>query len=220
MSGPDREPVPDVIRDEAANWLARNQSDHPEESDVEFGAWLSRDLRHRLAYAEADRAWRDSSLLANTRIGRERTLVRAPLHMRRATHLVAASLAVVLCVGLVSVNFVRDLPRLGIGAQVEARSFQTAAGQTRTWQLSDGTTLTLSGDSLARSHYDAGVRRIELVKGRAHISVTRNDGQPMEVRAAALSINTHGAAFDVSSIASANRIDVVSGNVQATLRGG
>ncbi len=220
MSVADRDPIPDSIRDQAASWLARNQGDQPEVGESEFRDWLSRDLRHRLAYAEADRAWRDSLFLANTRTGRERTLVRAPMHMRRTTHLVAASLAVVLCVGLLTVNFVRDLPRLGIGAQAEARTFQTGPGETRTWQLSDGTTLTLSGASLAKAHYDAGLRRIELVQGRAHISVARNDAQPMEVRAAALSINTHGAAFDISSITSANSVKVLSGRLQATLPGG
>jgi len=220
MSVSDKDPIPDSIRDQAASWLARNQGDHPEVGDAEFRDWLSRDLRHRLAYAEADRAWRDSLFLANTRTGRERTLVRAPLHMRRTTHLVAASLVLSLCVGLVSVHFGRDLPRLGIGTQVEARSFQTGPGQTRTWQLSDGTTLTLSGASLATSHYDAGSRHIELMQGRAHLDVASGDSRPVELRAAALSISTHGAAFDVSSMGSTNRIDVLSGVVQATLPDG
>jgi len=220
MSVADREPIPDSIRDQAASWLARNQGDQPEVGGGEFRDWLSRDLRHRLAYAEADRAWRDSLFLANTRTGRERTLVRAPLHMRRTTHLVAASLAVGLCVGLVSVHFVRDVPSFGIGTLVEARSFQTAPGETRTWQLSDGTALTLSESSLARSHFDGGRRRIEVVQGRAHITVASADSRPLEVRAAALSISTHDAAFDISSEGSANRIDVVSGSVQATLPDG
>jgi transmembrane sensor len=220
MSVADRDPIPDSIRDQAASWLARNQGDHPEVGDAEFRDWLSRDLRHRLAYAEADRAWRDSLFLANTRTGRERTLARAPLHMRRTTHLVAASLAVGLCVGLVSVHFVQDAPSFGIGAQVEARSFQTAPGETRTWQLSDGSTLTLSESSLAKSHFDGGRRRIELVQGRAHITVASVDSRPLEVRAAALSISTHDAAFDISSMTAANRVEVLSGRLQATVPGG
>lgn len=220
MSVPDRDAIPDSIRDQAANWLARNQGDHPQVAEVEFRDWLSRDLRHRLAYAEADRAWRDSVFLSNTRTGRERTLLRAPFHMRRTTHLVAASLVVTLCVGLVSVHFGRDLPGFGIGTQVEARSFQTAPGQTRTWQLSDGTTLTLSGASLARSHYDAGLKRIDLVQGSARISVAGGDIRPVQVSAFELTITTHGGEFNVSSTAAANSVDVISGRVQATLHGG
>ena len=189
-------------------------------ADAEFRDWLSRDLRHRLAYAEADLAWRDSLSLANTRSGRDRMLVRAPLYMRRTTHLVAASLVVTLCVGLVSVHFGRDLPRLGIGTQVEARSFQTAPGQTRTWQLNDGTTLTLNGASLARSRYDAGLKRIELVQGGARINVASGDSRPVQVRTTELTITTHGGEFNVSSTEAANRVDVISGHVQATLRGG
>jgi len=220
MSMSDRGPIPESIRDQAADWLARNQGDHPEASEAAFHDWLSRDLRHRLAYAEAERAWRDSVSLGSTRFGRERMLTRAPFHMRRSTHFAALSLVVVLGIGLVSVRFVRELPAFGIGTQVEARSFQTLAGETRTWQLSDGTALTLTGAGLARSRFDASLRRIELVQGRARIRVASNDGRPVEVRAAALSISTRDAAFEISSTPSVNRIDVLSGHAQATLPGG
>ncbi|WP_408589412.1 FecR family protein [Novosphingobium sp.] len=217
MSVQGREPIPDAIREQAARWLARNEGDHPEAEETAFREWLSRDLRHRLAYAEAERAWRDSLSLAHTRTGRDRRLGRAPVLMRRSTHLAALSLAVVLGVGLVSVRYVKDLPGFGIGTQVEARSFQTAPGETRTWQLSDGTAVTLSGGSLARSHYDSGARRIELIHGRARIRIAGSDGRPVAVRAAGLAIKTYGAAFDISSMAVANRVDVLSGEVQATL---
>lgn len=215
-----KDPIPDAIREQAATWLARNEGDNPEGSQSAFRDWLERDLRHRLAYAEAERAWRESLSLANTHVGRDRILTRAPLHMRRTTHLAAISLVVLLGVGLVSVQFARDLPMFAIGTQVEARTFQTQPGETRTWQLSDGTALTLSGASLARSQFDAGTRRIELEQGRARIRVAGNDARVLVVHAAGLSLSTHAGAFDVSSVASAGKIEVLSGEVQAKLPDG
>jgi transmembrane sensor len=216
----ERNPIPETIRADAADWLARNEGDRPEAVEAEFHAWLSRDLRHRLAYAEAERNWRESLLLANSAMGRARVLGRAPIYMQRSTHLAAAALAVVLVVGLLSVRTVRDMTGISIGTQVEARSYQTEPGETRTWQLDGGTVLTLSGDSLVRALPAKGASHLELVRGHARIRAAATDAAPTEVSAAGISVQTYGASFDVSCAPAANRIDVLAGQVQASLPGG
>ena len=78
MNSAGKDTIPDSIREQAAQWLARHEGAEPGTSDPAFTAWLARDLRHRLAYAEAERTWRESLLLVNSPMGQARTLPRAP----------------------------------------------------------------------------------------------------------------------------------------------
>lgn len=64
MNSAGKDTIPDSIREQAAQWLARHEGAEPGKSDPAFTAWLARDLRHRLAYAEAERTWRESLVLA------------------------------------------------------------------------------------------------------------------------------------------------------------
>lgn len=220
MSGTLGDPIPDSIRDEAARWLARREGDAGKGVEAEFLAWLERDLRHRLAYAEIERAWRESRLLADTDIGRSRSLARAPFHMRRSTHVVAVSLAVLVTVGLLSVRFVGVGPMIEIGGAVEARSYQTASGETRTWRLDDGSSLTLESASRAQVQISAVRRSIELMVGHASIHAARNDAVPLEIRARVLSAHTGDALLEVTVAGDEGRIGVVSGVAEATLPDG
>lgn len=216
MSGSVRGKIPEAIRDEAARWLARREGDPSAANDVAFTDWLARDLRHRLAYAEVERAWRESLHLANTRTGRDRKLVRAPFHLRRSTHVMAATLAVLLGVSLLSVQFSGFVPMIGFGNEVEARSFRTASGETRTWQLADGSALTLSGESLAQARVGGAIRQIDIEAGHARVQVARGGSQPLDVRVRALSVTTRDALLDVSADDGRGRIEVLSGHANAT----
>jgi transmembrane sensor len=215
MSEVGKDTIPDSIRAEAAQWLARREGDEPDKGDPAFKAWLARDLRHRLAYAEAERMWRESLLLANSRIGQERTLSRAPLYMRRSTHIAVATCAVLLVVGTLSLRFVAGNPVVNIGVAVEARSYQTGPGETRTWRLADGTGLTLVGEGRAETRFDANMRRIELQAGQARIAVAAGDRRTMEVRAGTANVRTRDAELEVQVTATAGRVDVRIGHADA-----
>ena len=220
MTSAGKDTIPDSIRQQAAQWLARHEGAEPGKSDPASKAWLARDLRHRLAYAEVERTWRESRLLANTDIGRSRSLVRAPFHMRRSTHVVAVTLAVMVTVGLLSVRFVGVGPIIEIGGAVEARSYQTVSGEMRTWQLEDGSALTLDGASRARVQIGSALRRIELQAGHASIHAGRNDVRPLEIHVRDVSVRTDDAVLDVTVAGDDGRIEVVSGAAEATLPGG
>lgn len=220
MTSAGKDTIPDSIRQQAAQWLARHEGAEPGKSDPAFKAWLARDLRHRLAYAEVERTWRESRLLANTDIGRSRSLVRAPFYMRRSTHVVAVTLAVMVTVGLLSVRFVGVGPMLEIGGAVEARSYQTVSGEMRTWQLEDGSALTLDGASRAQVQIGSALRRIELQAGHASIHAGRNDVRPLEIHVRDVSVRTDDALLDVTVAGDDGRIEVVSGAAEATLPGG
>ncbi|WP_225008098.1 FecR family protein [Novosphingobium percolationis] len=215
-----RKQIPENIRKEAADWLVRNEAEWAGEHPAEFEAWLARDLRHRLAYAEADRAWCDSLMLADTTIGRERTLARAPLHLRRSTHIAAMSLAVLIGVGLMTVRFVGTVPAIGFGSVVEAQTYRSAPGETRTWSLPDGSSLTLNGAALARAQFDGRTSRIDVEQGTARIRVVPNNARALEIHTAGLSATTREAVVEVVALPGANRILLVSGHASAAVAGG
>lgn len=191
-------PLPDVIRNEAARWFAHNQALDEAFPDPDFDAWLSRDLRHRLAYSEIERDWRISLALARTPQGQNRELRRAPFLMRRTTHVAGAALACLGILGFVSIRFADSIPVFSLGEQVEARAFGTSPGQPQTWRMSDGSTLTLGGASHATSHFDASARRIEIDAGSARLKIVADDPRPAEIRAGALKVHTRAATLDIA----------------------
>lgn len=204
-------PLPDLIREEAARWFARNEAREGAEPDAAFSDWLARDMRHRLAYAEIERNWRDSLALAGSPLGQRRALRRAPFLMRRSTHLAGLALASVCIVGLVSIRFIDSRPILGIGVQVEARTFDTLPGQSRTWHLPDGSTLTLSGASHATSNLEPALRRFEIGSGTARLIIDGGDPRPAEIRAGALVAHTNAATLDVTAGPRVARIRIIDG---------
>ncbi|WP_062343395.1 FecR domain-containing protein [Novosphingobium sp. CCH12-A3] len=206
-----RDTIPDHIREEAARWLARREGDEAGQSDPALRAWLGRDLRHRLAFAEAERMWRESLLLADSPIGKERSLHRAPVHMRRTTHLAVATCAVLLVVGALSVRLVAGNPVMNVGSVVEARTYQTGPGETRTWRLADGTDLTLLSASRAVTRFDPHVRLLDVQTGHAKIRTRTGDSRILDVRAAGAHLQTKDADLEVEVTGGTGRIDVVAG---------
>lgn len=214
MTETTRDTIPDAIREEAARWLARREGDEGS-CDPAFQAWLARDLRHRVAFAEADRMWRESLLLANTPMARERSLQRAPFHMRRTAHIAAATCAVMLAVGALSVRFVAGNPVMTVGSVVEARTYQTGPGETRTWRLADGTDLTLLSASRAVTRFVSHARVLDVQVGHAKIRTGAGDSRILDVRAAGAHLQTQDAELEVDVAGRTGRIHVLAGRGRA-----
>jgi transmembrane sensor len=220
MTETTKDTIPDQIREEAARWLARREGDEAGKTYPAFQAWLARDLRHRLAFAEAERMWRESLLLANSPMGRERSLQRAPFHMRRTTHIAAATCAVLLVVGALSVRFVAGNPVMNVGSVVEARTYQTGLGETRTWRLADGTNLTLLSASRAVTRFDPHARVLDVQTGHAKIRTGTGDPRILDVRAAGAHVQTQDAELEVDMTGGAGRIQVLAGRGKAISQDG
>ena len=208
-----RQPIPSKIRDEAAEWLARNENAGQSRASG-FEAWLASDLRHRLAYAEVERAWRDSLALDLSPLGQERKLTRAPLHLQRSTQLAAVGACLLLGMGLLTMRFSGDHPVIGVGTTVEARTYTTAAGETRTWQLVDGSSLTLNGPSKARTNITPANRQVTIDAGHVRIRVARRGTDAMQIIGAGTRIDSAAGALDIALAANGLRVEVVDGQVQ------
>jgi transmembrane sensor len=203
------------VHDAAARWLARREAG---ELGIEraLDAWLRADARHRIAFEEIAGAWRESSALAASRLGRERKLAKAPVYMRRSTHLAMAGAGLVAVVGLASFGLVRSTSPFGIVAQAEAATYETGLGEIRLIRLDDGSRLVLDTQSRVKVSFTASARRLELTQGRARFHVAPGR-RPFAVSAAGIRIVPAGKLFDVSLIDGRPVVAALEGSVE--LRG-
>ncbi|TYC86338.1 FecR domain-containing protein [Novosphingobium sp. BW1] len=208
--------IPRAIQDAAGDWLARRQE--PASPDVEraFAVWLDADPRHRIAYAQAERHWQDSSLLADRDVGRTRKLVRAPFLMRHSTHVAAASLGVVVLLGIGGVGLLRYGSPLELVSPAQAATYETALGEIRTISLADGSQLTLDTATRVRVTLSASERKVSLERGRARFRVAPDGKRPFTVTVSGGTVVARSTLFDVSVERGSPVVAVIEGRVDLT----
>ena len=208
--------IPRAIQDAAGDWLARRQE--PASPDVEraFAVWLDADRLHRIAYAQAERHWQDSSSLADSDVGRTRKLVRAPFLMRHSTHVAAASLGVVVLLGIGGVGLLRYGSPLELVSPAQAATYETALGEIRTISLADGSQLTLDTATRVRVTLSASERKVSLERGRARFRVTPDGKRRFTVTVPGGTVVARSTLFDVSVERGSPVVAVIEGRVDLT----
>jgi len=208
--------IPRATRDAAGDWLARRQE--PARPDVEraFAVWMAADPRHRIAYQQAERHWQDSRLLVDSDVGRTRKLVRAPFLMRRSTHVAAASLGVVVLLGIGGVGLLRYGSPLGLVSPAQAATYETVLGEIRTISLADGSQLTLDTATRVRVTLSASERKVSLERGRARFRVAPDGKRPFTVTVSGGTVVARSTLFDVSVERGSPVVAVIEGRVDLT----
>ncbi|WP_191569583.1 FecR family protein [Paracoccus yeei] len=206
---------PDLI---AVAWMTR-MNGRPRAADLQdFQSWLAENAAHREAWQRVTRSWQALDALqppaedeadlqeALSRIRAARTGRRN----RRGTGLAALSLLVFLLVGLGTMWL--EAPHL----LSDWRADQvTARGELRQVNLPDGSVMLLDADSAAETDFDAGTRRVTLVRGTAHFDI-RPDAIPFVVRAADGEARVLGTAFDVAVAGDRVEITLERGSLAVT----
>ncbi|MEV5023010.1 FecR domain-containing protein [Sphingobium sp. LMA1-1-1.1] len=208
--------IPRSIRDAAGDWLARRRE--PARPDVEraFAVWMDADPRHRIAYQQAERDWQHSRLLADRDVGRTRKLVRAPFLMRHSTHVAAASLGVVVLLGIGGVGLLRYGSPLELVSPAQAATYETALGEIRTISLADGSQLTLDTATRVRVTLSASERKVSLERGRARFRVAPDGKRPFTVTVPGGNVVSRSRLFDVSVERGSPVVAVIEGRVDLT----
>ncbi|AFT71635.1 Anti-FecI sigma factor, FecR [Alloalcanivorax dieselolei B5] len=167
--------------------------------------WLATDPQHRQAFEHEQQFWRDLAAL-------EADLCPAPVvtesPIRRRFLPLAAAASVVLVMMVLAFRPQGD--------------FHTATGEIRTVALEDGSRLILDTDSAVDVHYDSGLRRIELLRGRAWFQVEPNKRRPFEVLSQGGAAQAVGTAYQVEDRGRSVRVTVTQGvvSVRSPERGG
>lgn len=214
MTEPGGTEIPQSIHEAAETWLARRAGQYDPASERDFALWIDADPRHRIAYDLIKRDWQLGTLLRERKVGRTRSLGRAPFWMRQKMHVAAAGLGAAILLGVASVGLLRPGGPFAISAAAQAAVYETALGEIRTISLADGSTVILDTASRLRVHLSGGERRLDLDRGRARFQVAEDERRVFRVRIAGGEIVAHGTMFDVSLISAHPLVTVLDGSVE------
>ena len=184
------------LQDQAAQWFARLlDSQCPPAERAAFERWRTADPKHAAAYRELELLWKrsaeavkDPALMAAA----NRALRRDPPTHARRWWFPALAAGVALLVAAIT------LPRwLATPDDPVGTAYATSAGQERSEQLADGSSVLLDTDSEVVVRYSARTRRVDLLRGRAQFSVQGNHAWPFVVHAGNGTVTAVGTQFQV-----------------------
>lgn len=181
---------------EASDWWSRMHSDEAEQHRASFERWLS-DPKNRAAYAALEEGWLTSAGLADTEIGRNRSLerVRSPFAITGPRlAMLATAVAAVLLVVFLRPGTQAPEPQQDVAAQL----LKTNVGEIRTVNLPDGSKVTLDTDSMIRIRFAGNERRVELVGGRARFDVRPDPARNFILDAGHRTVSLPEGRFDAS----------------------
>jgi transmembrane sensor len=181
---------------DAANWLARIDRGLNAAEQGEFENWLARDRQHFEIFSDVQQTW---SLLDDARP------LRRARRRRSWPVLAAAAAAIVLGFAAWQFPWSRDT-----GTEIAAASPR----RMERLELPDGSEVRLNADSRVEVAFTASERRVALVRGEAHFTVTRNPQRPFIVEAQGVSVRAVGTAFNVKLDAQSVEVLVTSGRVR------
>ena len=206
MTSPDSNPG--QLSEEAALWHQRMTGPFAKDHAEEFERWLRRGASHSQAYDEIVEVDRQSGLLKGVVLQRRRDLWRAPKVSRLQNWWLLPALAGALILGLAGLSHVRR-EQMEPGVRItqrealpdrsrimQALALATRQGEIRSFDLRDGSRVTLDTDNLVAVAFDPEQRLLRLQRGRARFEVA-HDGRPFVVAAGRGSIIAHGTIFDV-----------------------
>lgn len=207
---PDTESVPEVVKAQAADWLARRASGFTAEEQARFSDWLLADPRHAAAVRPLEAAWR---LLQKPRFTGQADFVVASVearvrdrwrrNRRRLTAGIFAAAASV--VFAFSVLRDRGEPAPEVAGRMEVKP------ERRT--LPDGSVVELKAGADILVNFSPGQRDVRLVRGEAHFAVAKDTARPFVVTAGAVSVKAVGTEFAVRMASAEVDVLVTEGRV-------
>lgn len=212
-------PPPTGVEAEARAWMAYLLgAEHTPDKDKKLELWLAASPDHRRALEGLRAGWMaiaevegvEDILSAPARIAVPRAgRPAAPSRQRR--RLVAGLLAAAACG--VALIFVAPLMQT---APTEDIYLATAIGEIRTFDLSDGSRLTLDAGSEVKGRFTRDQRSLTLVEGNAYFDIARAPERPLDVRAGDVQVKVLGTQFDIRRRPAETIISVEEGHVAVT----
>lgn len=200
--------VDSALRREAAAWVARRDAGMTAGEREEFERWRRADLRHAVALAQCEGAWRALATPAQSGGG---DLLEAELaslardRRRRRQRLAVVSAAV----AIFALGFTLWQPR----AEVRETHPTVAVLLPRVETLADGSRVELNTDAEIAVQFTPGARRVVLKRGEAHFAVQKDAARPFIVSVAGIEVRAVGTAFNVQLAAAKVAVLVTEGTV-------
>ncbi|MFR0693219.1 FecR family protein [Enterobacterales bacterium AE_CKDN230030158-1A_HGKHYDSX7] len=188
---------------EASAWHYRLQADDASrEDEAAFDAWLSGDEANAKAWTEAQALL--MALQGPARRARLKSTSRRPQRAWRW----ATAAAVLLASGLLWTTPWPDRMRA---------DHYTSVGETRRFELADGSQVELDTDAAISVQLAAGERRVKLLRGGAWFDVTHDASRPFVVESNNTRVRVLGTQFGVAQQDGVIRIRLSRGRIAASI---
>ena len=200
----------DIRRREAAEWFTRLNQRTVTTADVKgFSEWR-RDPENARAFSRVEAMWDAAGALAKSpemsALAREAAGLRPPPKRRSTTGRllpIGAAGALALAFGATAFVWLSQQPT----------RYATAVGEQRTFQLEDGSRITLDTASEVAVRFNDSRRSVTLATGQAMFDVEGDPGRPFVVAAGNTRVTAVGTRFDVRRSGAGARVVLVEGRV-------
>lgn len=183
------------IENQAIEWLVKLNNPALSESDIQkFNQWLSESPAHQVAYINAEQLWTTSEkLVKNT------SLKSGLINWRYAF----ASFLIVVCVSFYqySIHSTTDY------------EFHTGIGEQKTFDLVDGSKVTLNNQSHMKLAINQKSRKVQLLAGEVLFDVATDIKRPFDIETHDGMIRVLGTQFSVNRYAESTLVTVIEGRV-------
>lgn len=203
----------DAIREQAASWTVRRDRGLSAAESVEFELWLAADPRHAAAMQRAETTW---AVLDRIPESVAAPVVAGATRRRSFWRPVAIGAGLAAAAAIAMLLWFGRKPGDAPAAIVTALATTTtnAADRARQLTLADGSVVELNRDSEIAELFTPTERRVKLVRGEAHFSVTKDPARPFVVRADHVDVRAVGTAFNVHLESAAVEVLVTEGVVK------
>jgi transmembrane sensor len=183
------------IENQAMEWLVKLNNPNLADAEIQqFNQWLVESPMHQAAYIRAEQIWAASEKLVSTK----------PMKSKFVSWQYAlASFFIVLCVFFYqySINPTADY------------EFYTGIGEQKTFDLADGSTVTLNNQSRLIFSINKNSRKVQLVAGEVLFHVTTDAKRPFDIETHDGMIRVVGTTFSVNRYSKSTLVTVVEGRV-------
>lgn len=174
----------DGIDAQAASWFVRNRQQYNSAERKQFEQWLGTP-EHAKAYRAVEELWADLAELRQQNkpvalLPRRKTNVWRP----------ALAIAAALVCAVLALN-------LGTSYGVYQQQIAVQNKGTRTFNLPDGSTLSVNANTRLRLDFDGHQRQVFLDQGQIYLEVAPDKERPLWVHAGAGTVRVVGTGFDV-----------------------
>ena len=202
------------LDEQASLWLAREQDGLTAEEQATLDCWLEESPRHMVAYLRLKSVWERAGRLA---------VLKAPV--RTCTQSKRRWLAWSVPIAAAAVLALAywgsaERPSVPVPAAHREAVDSTQIGQTRRYQLADGTRMHWNTNTRVRVDFNGRSRDVTLVAGEAFFEVGGNAHQPFVVTAGDRRVTDIGTKFAVYLDGDSVRVLVSEGRVRVETREG
>ncbi|WP_286232508.1 FecR family protein [Thalassotalea sediminis] len=214
------------VEEAAAKWLLLLEESPTKENTEALKCWLDQDERHKNIYHDMKLAWSEAALLTESDLLQPHERIEAltdktPIIQRlysRFSWPVAFASCVLL---IVAFTFIELSPVLQKGELTQKVTtvnkpeyYTTPIGESRIVRLSDDSTIAIASGSAISVNYTETKRSIELLKGEALFTVSKNKIKPFVVTYKGRIAQALGTAFNVKESQGDMHVQVLEGTVK------